>query len=133
MANRTGTCKWMGTPDKQDLRDGTALLRIETRTGCNLYWVFQGRHETRIKKMGNGGETYAVNLQSGWCECPDHQQRKTCCKHVKALRAALPRIKDDPKPQPPVNDDEDGTRGRMAAEERLNEIGWHQCGYDRLP
>jgi hypothetical protein len=89
---RTGSCKWMGTPDRHDLKDGTALLQIATRTGSNLYWIFHGRHETRLKKF-DGKQVYACNLETGWCDCPDHQQRKVTCKHVKALRAALPQVK----------------------------------------
>ena len=90
--NRTGNCRWMGKPDSEDLREGTALLRITTSKGVEShYWVYHGAHETRLRKMGDG-TVYAVNLRTGWCECPDHQQRKCECKHVRALRSALPKI-----------------------------------------
>ena len=92
--NRTGACRWMGgTPNKEDLREGLALLRITTSKGIeNHYWVFDNGKETRLKKM-NGSTVYATNLKTGWCDCPDHQQRGTTCKHVKALRAALVQVK----------------------------------------
>ena len=91
---RTGNCKWMGqTPDREDLRDGLALLRITTSKGVeDHYWIFDNGRETLLRKKSDG-TVYAANLKTGWCECPDHQQRQVTCKHVKALRAALARVK----------------------------------------
>lgn len=89
---RTGTFRWCGSPDMTDLKDGTALLEISTSQGVKVcYWVFHGIRSTRIKRMDNG-TVYGVNLRTGYCDCPDHQKRKVECKHVKALRAALPRV-----------------------------------------
>lgn len=78
----------MGSPDKQDLLDGTALLRITTRTGSGLYWVFSNGRQSRLMKKG-GGERYTV--QAGKCNCPDASKGNDC-KHARALKAALPKI-----------------------------------------
>lgn len=89
---RNGTFRWCGKPESDDLKDGTALLEITTDKGVKgLYWVYHGTHQTRIKRMDNG-TVYACNLRTGYCECPDHTNRKLTCKHVAALRAALPRV-----------------------------------------
>lgn len=88
---RTGLCRWIGSPDREDLRDGTALLRITTSKGVeNLYWVFHYRGFSKLRKMGRGGEVY--HIHNGCCTCPDHENRGVTCKHVKALQAALPRL-----------------------------------------
>ena len=89
---RTGSARWLGSPEKEDLLEGTALLRIVTDKGVEtICWVFADGVRTRLMKMD--GTTYSVNLVAGTCSCPDHQKRQLTCKHVKALRAALPKVK----------------------------------------
>lgn len=89
---RTGTVKWMGTPDKTDLKDGTALLKISTQTQrgevVGYYWAFSNGKLTRLRKM-DSGDTYTI--QNNTCDCPDANKGNTC-KHARALNAALPRI-----------------------------------------
>ncbi len=88
MKTRTGSARWMGTPDKQDLLDGTALLQITTRTGSGLYWVFSNGKQTRLMKKG-GQERYTV--RGGKCDCPDARKGNDC-KHARAIKAAIPKI-----------------------------------------
>jgi len=83
----------MGAPDKQDLRDGTALLRITTATKRGevtaCYWVYRSGDVSRLMKMG-GGERYTV--KGGRCDCPDARKGNDC-KHARALAVALPKVK----------------------------------------
>lgn len=89
---RTGTFRWCGTVEAEDLKDGTALLEISTSQGVKVcYWVFHGKTTTRIKRMDTG-KVYSPNVRTCYCDCSDHRERRIECKHVKALRAALPRV-----------------------------------------
>lgn len=73
-------------PDQYDFQEGTALLEIVTDKGVRgLYWVYHKGRTTRIMKMSTK-TVYALDLETGFCSCPD---RATLCKHVKALRAVL--------------------------------------------
>ena len=87
---RNGTAAWLGQPQQEDLQDGTALLKIETKTGSHVYWVYHNGTRSRLKKM-NDGTTYEV--LNGKCNCPDAVHRQTDCKHARALNAALPLVR----------------------------------------
>lgn len=40
-----------------------------------------------------------IGMESGWiCQCPDHQFRKVCCKHIHAVEISL-RIRKEVKPK----------------------------------
>ena len=84
---RTGSAKWMGgLPDQEDLKDGTALLRIKTRTGTDHYWVYADGKQVRLKKKSDG-TVYVVKGKT--CTCPDHVNRQVECKHQRALAVSL--------------------------------------------
>lgn len=86
---RTGSARWLGNVDQEALKDGEALLRIETRTGAKVYWVFYNGQQAALKRLDNG-EVYRI--VGNKCDCPDATHRNVVCKHAKALAAALPRV-----------------------------------------
>ncbi len=38
----------------------------------------------RIYRVEGNGGRYTVNLQLGYCSCPDHRKREQVCKHMHA-------------------------------------------------
>lgn len=89
----TGTCQWVGRAP-----NGAPLLRINektyevhrTDTGYAMYTVRFGE-VVRYEVVTTWG--------SGWtCDCPDatnRAERADCCKHIRALKAALATKNED--------------------------------------
>lgn len=82
----------MGKPDKEDLKDGTALLQITSNTKAGpvqgLYWVHNKGEISHLLKF-KGKEVYTVEKDR--CDCPDGHKGNTC-KHVRSLQVALPKV-----------------------------------------
>lgn len=85
----TGTCRWLSDAVNGNRRleiNGKAYEVERTKTGYILH---------RVDDRGNFIR-YVIDCTWGrgvWtCSCPDAQNRRerlTCCKHVRALQAAL--------------------------------------------
>jgi hypothetical protein len=97
------TARFVGGVTRQDVMDGAAVLSIvtgdETDRDESAYWckaLFEGERCTgfRLTKFGTG-ESYDVPRDLSGCDCPDRSYRPDRpggCKHIAALRQALPTI-----------------------------------------
>lgn len=89
---RKGMAKWLGNADKEDLKDGTALLEItvnNTRgTVTTRYWVWSNGKQSRLMKQG-GNDVYTV--KDGRCTCKDAQKGNDC-KHARAVPLAIAKL-----------------------------------------
>ncbi|PSQ44454.1 hypothetical protein BRD17_04000 [Halobacteriales archaeon SW_7_68_16] len=47
------------------------------------------RDETVVMVVSHTGESYHVDAELGWCECPDLRHRNVECKHIQRARVAL--------------------------------------------
>ena|SRR5690349_6039640 len=94
---------FVGGATRQDVIDGSAVLSVVTgddtdRDEC-AYWclaVYDGDRCTgfRLTKFGTG-EVYDLPRDLGSCDCPDQTyrgERPGGCRHMAALRQALPTV-----------------------------------------
>ncbi len=106
------TARFVGGATRQDVIDGAAVLSIATGDDTDrdesAYWcraIFAGDVCTgfRLTKFGTG-EVYDLPRDLSSCDCPDHTyrgERPGGCKHMAALRQALPTVsKAGPPPTP---------------------------------
>jgi hypothetical protein len=101
------TGRFVGGATRQDVIDGSAVLSItsgdDTDRGESAYWcqaLYRGDRCTgfRLTKFGTG-EVYNLPRDLSSCDCPDRTFRpeRPACKHMAALRQALPTVaKSDP-------------------------------------
>jgi hypothetical protein len=104
------TARFVGGATRQDVLDGAAVLSIlsgdDTDRDESAYWVraiFEADVCTgfRLTKFGTG-EVYDLPRNLAGCDCPDHTykpERPGGCKHMVALKQALPTVS---KPQAPA-------------------------------
>lgn len=79
LAPVSGVARWV---------DATTLT-IKTDRLTETYAVSVGNGFARLAK--SDGKVYEVALDEGRCSCPDHKYNRRECKHIKALRSALPK------------------------------------------
>jgi hypothetical protein len=97
------TARFVGGATRQDVLDGAAVLSIvsgdATDSDETAYWckaIFQRDVCTgfRLTKFATG-EVYDVPRSLDGCDCPDaiyRSERPSGCKHVAAMRQALPTV-----------------------------------------
>jgi hypothetical protein len=102
------TARFVGGATRQDVMAGAAVLSI--RDGDDdesAYWceaIFDGGRcvAFRLRKFGTG-EQYDLPRDLSSCDCPDRNyrpERPGGCKHMVALRQALPIVTDNLPPAP---------------------------------
>ncbi len=97
------TARFVGGATRKDVLDGAAVLSIvsgdATDTDESAYWcqaVYDGDRCTgfRLTKFG-GHEVYDLPRDLSSCDCPDQTyrpERPGGCRHMAALRQALPTV-----------------------------------------
>jgi hypothetical protein len=100
---------FVGGATREDVIDGAAVLSIasgdDTDRDESAYWckaLFDNERCTgfRLTKFG-GSETYDLPRDLSSCDCPDRNYRPDRpggCKHMVALRQALPTVMDNRPP-----------------------------------
>ena len=87
----TGTARWLNGSRKKDLLAGKARLMIVSNTlrgdVVQEYNVASWKNAFTLQQ--DAGIKYLVH--GDYCSCPDHGKGNVC-KHVKALKAALPKL-----------------------------------------
>ena len=103
------TARFVGGATRQDVLDGSAVLSIlsgdETDRDENAYWclaLYDGDRCTgfRLAKFRTG-ERYDLPRDLSSCDCADHTyrpERPGGCRHMAALRQALPTVSNPPLP-----------------------------------
>jgi hypothetical protein len=126
------TARFVGGATRQDVLDGSAVLSIATGDDTDrdesAYWtsaVYDGDRcvAFRLVKFGTG-EQYDLPRDLSACDCPDHtyrSERPGGCKHMAALRQALPTVsRADPpapvRPGPARKSERDDQGVHLAAE-----------------
>jgi hypothetical protein len=102
---------FVGAATRSDVLDGSAVLSIATGDDTDrdesAYWclaLFGGGRCTsfRLTKFGTG-EVYDLPRDLSGCDCPDQTyrpERPGGCKHMAALRKALPTVVNAAPPAP---------------------------------
>jgi hypothetical protein len=98
---------FVGGATRRDLLDGAAVLEIATGDATDRdvtpYWTLAVYDGERLAGFALvkfvTGERYDLPLDLSTCDCPDHvyrPRRPGGCKHMAALRQALPSLAAEP-------------------------------------
>jgi hypothetical protein len=103
--------RFVGGATRRDVIDGSAVLSIvsgdATDTDETPYWcqaIYDGERCTgfRLTKFATG-EVYDLPRDLSICDCPDRTyrpERPGGCRHMVALRQALPTVRKPAEEQP---------------------------------